>query len=190
MKICTRCRLEKAATEFHKNNKVKCGLFNYCKACASMAALSWNKAHHDRYKENHARWKVAHPEKVKAWKSNWHTNNKEIMLKQSREWAKNNPEKRKASHKRWHLANPDWTNANKALRRAKEFNATPKWANKFFMQEAYALAKLRTKVMGFKWEVDHIIPLRNKYVCGLHCEQNLQVIPQTLNRQKNNHYVG
>ncbi len=49
------------------------------------------------------------------------------------------------------------------------------------MQEIYDLAALRTKILGFPWEVDHVIPLRSKLVQGLHCEANLRVIPAKLN---------
>ena len=64
--------------------------------------------------------------------------------------------------------------------------ASPTWANSFYMYEAYELAQLRSKVFGFLWEVDHIIPLVNKQVCGLHVEHNLQVVPAQWNKQKSN----
>jgi hypothetical protein len=54
--------------------------------------------------------------------------------------------------------------------------------------QAYELAALRTKMFGFQWEVDHAIPLQGKKVSGLHVPTNLQVIPATMNRQKNNRY--
>jgi hypothetical protein len=75
-----------------------------------------------------------------------------------------------------------------AERRAKQLQATPAWADKFFMQEAYALAALRTKILGFKWHVDHVVPLRSKIVCGRHCEANLRVIPAVINMSKGNRY--
>jgi hypothetical protein len=64
--------------------------------------------------------------------------------------------------------------------------ATPAWANHFFIEEAYDLAQRRTKSTGIKWHVDHIVPLRSKRVCGLHVENNLQVIPARTNLEKGN----
>lgn len=52
--------------------------------------------------------------------------------------------------------------------------------------EALCLAKLRKKIFGFAWDVDHIIPLQAKNCCGLHIWSNLQVIPATVNRSKGN----
>lgn len=86
--------------------------------------------------------------------------------------------------------------ANKAMyvmydanRRAAEKQAKPAWANDFFIEEAYRLAKLREKVCGGKWHVDHKIPLKHDLVCGLHVENNLQVIPASMNMSKGNKFV-
>ena len=58
----------------------------------------------------------------------------------------------------------------------------------WIIEQAYELASLRTKMFGFSWEVDHVLPMQGKIVSGLHVPTNLQVIPARLNRQKTNQY--
>jgi hypothetical protein len=88
----------------------------------------------------------------------------------------------------WYRAHPEFVAAKQAKRRSSAIQATPAWANDFFIKEAYALARLRTKIFGFKWHVDHIVPLNSGTVCGLHVEHNLQVIPGSSNLVKSNRF--
>jgi len=67
----------------------------------------------------------------------------------------------------------------------------PKWIDtedKWLMKEVYSLAEIRTKMFGFAWHVDHIIPLCGKIVSGLHVPINLRVIPAAENMAKYNKY--
>lgn len=59
---------------------------------------------------------------------------------------------------------------------------------RFLLQEAYALAKLRTKLTGIKWCVDHIVPLNGRLVSGLHVIENIQVITKAANSVKFNKF--
>ena len=58
----------------------------------------------------------------------------------------------------------------------------------WIIKEAYALANIRSKLFGFTWHVDHIIPLQGKTVSGLHVPLNIQVIPGVVNQRKSNSY--
>lgn len=69
---------------------------------------------------------------------------------------------------------------------AKRKMAMPAWANPFFIEEIYDLARRRTIATGFPWHVDHIVPTISHLVCGLHTERNLRVIPGKENQSKKN----
>ena len=82
--------------------------------------------------------------------------------------------------------------SNAVARKAYIKQATPLWFDEnhlFVVREAYELAKLREKVTGFPWDVDHVIPLRGKNVCGLHVMQNIAVIPRSVNNFKRAKFI-
>jgi hypothetical protein len=148
-------------------------------------------------------WKAKNPEKVKQYREIWRERNPTKNAQWKREGYRKamaeNPEKVRAAWKKyydkdsaiarakaWKKANPDKVAAISSNHRARKRMASVAWANKFFIDEAYHLAKLRTEATGFKWHVDHILPLNSPVVCGLHVEANLQVIPASVNYAKNN----
>lgn len=71
---------------------------------------------------------------------------------------------------------------------ARKLQATPSWINKRYIQMFYELAKMEEERTGRKVHVDHIIPLVGNNVCGLHCEQNLQLLFEEDNHLKNNRW--
>lgn len=176
-KTCSKCGDEKPLNEFcaHKTTRDRRGV--RCNACETERAraryaadregrkaksAAWREANPERHMQNVAAWRTAHPEKHKA-----------SVRKARAKWARAHPEK---------------VNARNSLRHATKMNAVPKWANTFFIGEAYDLARRRTEATGVEWEVDHIIPLRSEMVCGLHVENNLRVIPALHNQQKGNRH--
>jgi hypothetical protein len=91
----------------------------------------------------------------------------------------------------WKKNNPAKVTANTTQRKKYIKQRTPKWLtedDKWIIKEAYELSLLRKKMFGFDWHVDHIIPLRGKYVTGLHVPTNLQVIPGRENESKSNKF--
>lgn len=85
------------------------------------------------------------------------------------------------------------TRAYATAGRAARLRATPPWLTqeqKQEIREFYAEAQRLTETTGIAHEVDHIVPLVNKAVCGLHVPWNLQVMPTRANRSKSNRFDG
>lgn len=71
-------------------------------------------------------------------------------------------------------------------RQQKREGTMPPWANKEAIISFYIESKRLTLETGIKHEVDHIIPLNNPIVCGLHVEHNLQILTKYDNIKKSN----
>jgi hypothetical protein len=155
--VRTCTRCGSSTNEFYRASKVSDGKSSWCKPCFR-----------DYRREQFA----ADPE-FKAQRYG-----------QIAEWAKLNPEKVVAKTRRWQQRNPGKCERVRSRRHLSV--RTPRWANRFFIQEAYDLARRRSKMLGEPWEVHHIVPLYHPLVCGLHVETNLSVIPARVNRSIGN----
>ena len=116
--------------------------------------------------------------------------NKKSISTYHKEWSKEHKEQRKHYNQEWVNNNRPRMNAHAAKRNSIKLNAIPNWANLVQIEAKYQLAAMFSKCSGVSHEVDHIIPLQGKNVCGLHVEYNLRVITQEANRKKGNRYVG
>lgn len=149
---------------------------------------AWVKANPERHNAHGAAYYAANKEKVSARSAaRRKAKNAEYKVREAAMRATNRT-KYNATLRAWKKRNPQKVMADSAKRRAVRFNATPAWANEFFIEEIYDLARLRTKHLGVQHHVDHIVPLRSEIVCGLHCEANLQVISGAENQSKNNRH--
>lgn len=95
-----------------------------------------------------------------------------------------NPEHEAKRARAWQVANAHKVASYVAKRKALKLRATPSWADlpaiQSFYEEAAALG----------YEVDHIVPLRGRNVCGLHVQSNLQLLTKSVNAAKGNRFAG
>lgn len=66
----------------------------------------------------------------------------------------------------------------------------PSWFDEFdefVMIEISLLAVIREVETGIRWHIDHIVPVKGNYVCGLHCSSNVRLLPASINISKKNH---
>lgn len=100
-------------------------------------------------------------------------------------------EKRLEKSRNWFSKNKHMRSVYEAQYQNAKVKRTPKWLSeddKWMIEEIYDLASIRTKMFGFLWHVDHVVPIRGKTVSGLHVPENLQVIPWIENVKKSNKF--
>lgn len=85
-------------------------------------------------------------------------------------------------YREWRRSNPGLAAAMDAKKRANKAKAIPPWANMEAINRIYE----QGRAMGL--HVDHIVPLRGKLVCGLHVENNLQLLDRVANIRKGNKF--
>lgn len=119
-------------------------------------------------------WRISHHAAALAGQARYRAANRADIRKRARDRAKQCPL-------------PGKFQTDK--RRAAKLQRIPCWFGEFDIfvaTEANDIASRRSEATGIAWHVDHMIPLRSKLACGLHCGHNLQVIPAHLNQKKHN----
>lgn len=79
--------------------------------------------------------------------------------------------------------NRDKYNYYLAKYRAAKLKASPSWLTK---EQLLEIESMYTKAKILNMEVDHIIPLQGKNICGLHVPWNLQLLTRQENASKSN----
>jgi hypothetical protein len=115
-----------------------------------------------RLNANHARWLAKPGNKKKKYRSDKNTQSERF-----RRWQENNRDKVRLK------------NANE---RAMRLQRLPSWADKSSIKEFYLNCP-------DGYHVDHIIPLKGKYISGLHVLGNLQYLPAAENLSKSNKFT-
>ncbi len=147
----------------------------------------WQKANRTRRNAKKRQWRAANPDKQPHGKKH----NREHYEKYGEKARgrlnarrRADPEKFYRQTREWVKKNPGKVAALVAKRRASFLRATPAWADLVAIQAVYEKAAF----CGLT--VDHIIPLQGKTVCGLHVENNLQLLSRSENSSKGNRYNG
>ena len=118
-----------------------------------------------------ALYRGRNPDKVRAMSAAWREANRERFREMGRQWALNNPVKSRAKNTRYI---------------ALKLRAVPAWADAAKIEEIYAAKFAAEELFGIRVHVDHSVPIRSKFVCGLHCEDNLRLMPALDNQVKSN----
>lgn len=164
-------------------------------------AQEWRDANRERSKATTAAWRAANKERHAAMQKAWFEAHKEERKTYRKEmYAKNHLRENELSREykirnraeiaqkaaEYLLKHPESNRFARSLRRAVEKLAMPVWADRKKIREFYKTAVTTAVETGIPHHVDHIVPLQSKWVCGLHVQNNLQVLPGTENATKSN----
>jgi len=136
--------------------------------------------------DNEKRKEKPKSEAAKAAGRRYYEKNREVVI--ARAAARPHEEVREYKEK-YKAANPELYKALTSVRKRRHRNATPPWITKeqkLQIRQMYLQAQKLTKMTGERYVVDHIIPLLNDSVCGLHLPWNLRVMTQEENLKKSN----
>jgi hypothetical protein len=127
----------------------------------------------ERYREYAREYSKNNASNIKEYNKKWIEQNKDYVRKRSREWCRNNPAKIRKY----------WNQRQKHI-----WRATPCWADMEEINRIYEECARVSKDTGVMHHVDHIIPLTNEKICGLHVPGNLQILTASENCKKHNKF--
>ncbi len=140
-----------------------------------------NKKHLNQYANQ---YRQDNKEYFKQYSKKWRKDNEKYL----NQYQEDNKELFKQRFKNWREQNPDKVALNVERRSKYLKEHTPAW----YSSEIVSIKQLYLKrdELNKKWnlnlQVDHIIPIISKTVCGLHCWANLQLLDESLNGSKHN----
>jgi hypothetical protein len=155
-------------------------------ACIECLKVEWQNAAETRaeyFREYNQR------EDIKDRKNEWYQENREAVIAAA---ATRPAAVLREYRNAWKANNKTQVRADTKARRRKHRDATPLWLTrkqKSEIRQLYQIAITMTQTTGEQYVVDHIVPLRGEFVCGLHVPWNLRVITQDENLKKSNKHV-
>lgn len=192
-KKCSKCNELKELTEFNKAKTGRDGHRSDCKVCFSSYKKAYDLKNKERRKEyllknteelkrKRRLYYLKNKEEKKLKQREYNKHNKDIISLKNRNKYKDNKDKFRLKTKEYRKNNPEKIRALNNKHRAKKKQAIPQWYNSKEVLYIYTLAQEK----GL--EVDHLVPLNSKHVCGLHVQDNLRCVSKELNRYKRNKY--
>ncbi len=180
MKVCKECNIEKLEMDFHKKRGRKGGISAECKSCKKTRDSLYYQKNKEAIIIRTKKYCQENRSVSRASAAKYYKNNRSEINHKKREHYRNNRSAEIMKNRIW-LANGGQAikNAYEAKRRAAKLQATPFWADVEELKRIYEECPIGC-------QVDHVLPLKGKTVCGLHIPINLQYLTAFENGSKGN----
>ena len=204
LKKCSQCKEWKPREAFSKNKAKFDGRTSECKACVAARDKSRYaknaEAEREKRRQNYRnnvqayvaraqQWAARNPEKDKKRRAAYYETHREKILERGREKYVVNLEYNRLRGRKWRQDNPEKSLEHVRARQTRKQKAMPAWADRAEIKAVYAESRRISQETGVKHHVDHIVPLKNPLVCGLHVPANLRIIPALENQVGSNKFV-
>lgn len=201
--VCRVCGVSQDIDCFPKSNTGKHGRTTRCKPCTGIYLKQYQEANKEKLKLHKQQYYAENKETLDAIGRANYQKDKDAYKERAKQWAAENKEKRVEIRKKYYQANPErmaekgrkHRAENPGLYRAHfkkrqqlKRNAMPAWADEAAIRAIYDECQRISKETGVKHHVDHYYPLKNDLVCGLHVQDNLQIITAYANLSKGNNF--
>lgn len=210
MNQCAKCKEWKNESEFCKNKIAKDGINYVCKQCVKQYYQDNKKEiyeqhkiyyqnNKDKLKEDQKKYRLKHKGRIREYYKEYRIKNKERL----KEYGITNKERTKECGKQYRIKNkekiaeysrkyikehPAENTYRTRKRQMAKLQATPSYADQKAIKRIYRTAHILSEMLKREFHVDHIIPLTHTLVCGLHHQDNLQIISAERNRIKHNKF--
>lgn len=180
-KTCIRCNITKNETDFSFRKDTK-KYHNTCKACKCDLTRSWAKNNPDHIKARCREYYLQNMEIIKEKARNWRKKNIErVRLKDKIKQKNTCPVILRYYSRKYRQKNKHKVNSNSSFYRKKKRQSKLNYVYKAEINEFY-------KNCPEGMQVDHIIPVTNKLVSGLHVPWNFQYLTRKENQLKCNKF--
>lgn len=201
---CKKCNIIKDLSLFHKDKYYKNGHRSSCIECRNIydsiyrsnnreKIRKWSKETYYRNPESSKKRREIFKKNNPNYNKDWYFINKDHIRVENAIYYKNNKNTINKKTSKWAKDNVSKVRNKSNRRRCLKIKATPQWLfdfDKDYISHIYQQSNWIQELEGVKYNVDHIIPLKNELVCGLNVPWNLQILTKKDNSKKHNKFDG